>query len=172
MQFLKKNYEKILLGLVLVGLIGALVFMPFFIGSENDRMRESVDGIIKKPATELPALDTTTQDGAVARLRTTSTLDLESTNRVFNPMEWVKLPDGNLGRANTHRGPLMVTVTNITPLYLVVSLDSVMTNELGVRYVVGVEKQYDSNPAKRRKQQRYLSVGDKPNDICSLVSVT
>ena len=31
MDFLKKHYEKILLGVVLLGLVGAMVFLPFLI---------------------------------------------------------------------------------------------------------------------------------------------
>ena len=33
MNFLKKHYEKILLGVMLLGLIGVLVFMLFYIAS-------------------------------------------------------------------------------------------------------------------------------------------
>ena len=62
-------------------------------------------------------------------------------------------------------------VTNIAPLYLVISLDSITTNELGARYVIGVQKQAASTPAKRGKQQRFVSLGDKPNDTFSLVDV-
>ena len=35
MQFLKKHYEKILLGIVLAGLIGVLVFMLFYIAADK-----------------------------------------------------------------------------------------------------------------------------------------
>ena len=36
MDFVKKHYEKILLGVVLLGLVGALVFLPFMIFSDQD----------------------------------------------------------------------------------------------------------------------------------------
>jgi hypothetical protein len=56
-NFLKKHYEKILLGLVLAGLIGVLVFMLFYIAADRD-----VDGsdktskglIFNPPAKALP----------------------------------------------------------------------------------------------------------------------
>ncbi len=35
MEFLKKHYEKILLGVVLAGLIGVLVFMMFYIAADK-----------------------------------------------------------------------------------------------------------------------------------------
>ncbi len=171
MEFLKKNYEKILLGLVLAGLIGALVFMPFYIGSDNQAMTELVDSIIKKSATELTNLDLTVQSSVTARLHSSYNLDLETTNRVFNPMEWQKTPDGNIVPVASHTGPRMVIVTNITPLYLVMTFDSVTTNELGARYAIGVERQADKVPAKRHKVPRFASVGDKANDAFALLQV-
>ena len=37
MDFVKKHYEKILLTVVLLGLVGALVFLPFLIASDQQR---------------------------------------------------------------------------------------------------------------------------------------
>ena len=64
-----------------------------------------------------------------------------------------------------------MVVTAIPPLYLVLSLDSVVTNELGARYVISVERQAAANPALRRKQQRYVSVDDPKKDVFALVKV-
>jgi len=171
MDFLKKHYEKILLGLVLAGLVGALVFMPFYINSDKQAMTDLTDSIIKKPVTELPALDLSGPQTVAARLQAEYNLDLETTNRVFNPMEWQKAPDGSLVRVANQVGPQMVVVTNISPLYLIITLDSVTTNELGARYAIGVEKQAEKVPAKRRHAQRYVSKGDKANETFELLDV-
>jgi len=48
---------------------------------------------------------------------------------------------------------------------------SVTTNELGARYVIGVEKQAEKNPARRHLQSHYVSLGDKPNDTFALIEV-
>ena len=171
MDFLKKHYEKILLGLVLAGLVGALVFMPFYISSDNAARAALTDTIIHSPVKELADLDLTPEVNVATRLQSAYNLDLETTNRVFNPMEWQKNQDGNIVPVATHVGPRMAIVTGITPLYLIITLDSVTTNELGARYAIGVEKQGDKVLAKRRKQQRYVSVGDKANDTFALVSI-
>jgi len=170
MDFLKKHYEKILLGVVLAGLIGALVFMPFYISSDNAATRETTDSIIKRTPTELTNLDLTAETTVTARLHVPYILDLETVNRGFNPMEWVKAPDGGLVPSG-HNGPQLVTVTNITPLYLIITLDTVTTNELGTRYSVGVEKQGDKSVPKRRKLPHFVIKGDKPNDTFALVDV-
>jgi len=171
MDFLKKHYEKILLGLVLAGLIGALVFMPFYIAADNQRTAETIAEIIKRPAMELTNVDITAETTVTARLQAPYTLDLETRNRTFNPMEWQKLPDGSMVPLAGHKGPQLVIVTNITPLYLIITLDSVTTNEIGTRYAVGVEKQGEKMPAKRHKVPRFVSKGDKANDTFALVDV-
>lgn len=170
MEFLKKHYEKIVLGVVLAGLVGALVFMPFYISRDNEAMTALTSTIINNPtAKELTNLDLSVPAGAAARLRQTYKLDLETTNRLFNPMDWQKLPDGTLVPVLSHIGPQMVVVTNITPLYLIIGLESVVTNEIGVRYAISVEKQAEKTPRKRLKVQRQAAVGDK-NDLFSVVS--
>lgn len=171
MDFLKKHYEKLLLGLVLAGLVGGLVFMPFYISSDKQAMKDSTDTILMAPqVTALPDLDMTAKAAVVQRMGSPYTLDLDSTNKVFNPNEWQKTPDGLLIPAKA-TGPAYAVVTNITPLYTIINLDTVSTNELGARYVISVERQADKNPTKRRKQAHYVSAGDRPNDAFGLVKV-
>ena len=172
MEFLKKHYEKIVLGVVLAGLVGALVFMPFYISSDNAATEETTRAIIMNPsAKELTNLDLSVSAAVAARLRQPYKLDLETTNRLFNPMEWQKLSDGTIVPMLSHIGPQMVVVTNITPLYLVVSLRSVVTNEIGVRYAIGIERQAEKTPGKRREIQRSAAVNDKANDIFSQLQI-
>jgi len=171
MQFLKKHYEKILLGIVLAGMVGVLVFMIFYIAADKQAMEENVNSLINPSVKPLPDLDLTTNLAAINRLQTPYQLDLETGNKVFNPFDWLKNLDNQLIRKSTSAGPQIAVVTNITPLYLVLSLDSIATNELGARYVIGVERQAAPTAAKRRKQQRFVSAGDKANDTFSLVEV-
>lgn len=171
MDFIKKNYEKILLGLVLAGLVGALVFMLFYINSDRQQMEEKSNSVINPNVKQLTNLDLTIQNTALARLRSPYILDFETGNKVFNPMEWQKGPDGSLIR-HDNVGPRACIVTNISPLYTVITFDSLTTNEVGVaRYALRVERQAATTAAKRRPQQRFISMGDKPNDFFSLVEV-
>lgn len=170
MQFLKKNYDKILLGLVLAGLIGVLVFMLFYISADEASMKNQANIYINPKVERLQDLDLGPENGIIARLQAPYSLDLDNTNKLFNPMEWQRDLNGNLV-PKSNLGPEFVVVTNIQPLYLTVSLDSVDPTEFGPRYVVGVEKQGDKNPARRHKQQHWVSVGDK-NESFSVVSIT
>jgi hypothetical protein len=170
MQFLKKHYEKILLGVVLAGLIGVLVFMLFYIAADKQAMEETINGVINSPARALPDLDLTTNVAAMTRLQSPDALDFETGNKIFNPFEWQKTLDGQMVK-KANLGAQVAVVTSITPLYLVLTLDAVLTNELGApRYVIGVEKQAATTAYQRHKQQRYVSVGDK-NDTFELLAV-
>lgn len=173
MEFFKKHYEKILLGLVLAGLIGALVFMVLYIMADKQAMDDRAANLTHPSVKKLPDLDLGAEENIGARLQAAYVLDFETTNKLFNPMEWQKAVDGSLIkiRQGNEVGAAAVVVTNITPLYLTLSLDSVITNELGVRYAIGVEKQAEKTVSKRHKQQRFISAGDKPNDTFSLVDV-
>lgn len=171
MQFFKKHYEKIVLGVVLAGLIGVLVFMLFYIAADKEAMEETINSVINPPVKPLPDLDLTTNAAAMTRLQSPFVLDLETGNKVFNPFEWQKTLDGRLVKKDTSTGPQVVVVTGITPLYLVLKLDAVMTNELGARYNISVEDQAASLAAKRVPHHHYVSAGDKPNDTFQLLKV-
>jgi hypothetical protein len=81
------------------------------------------------------------------------------------------MPDNTLVRKDTKTGAQVAVVAGIAPLYLVLKLDAVMTNELGARYNISVENQAASTPAKRVAHHHYVSVGDKPNDTFQLLEV-
>jgi hypothetical protein len=169
MDFLKKHYEKILLGVMLAGLIGVLVFMLFYIASDQTDMENKRNSLTNPHVKELTNLDLTVEDGAIARLKSTYNLDLETTNKLLNPGEWQMALDRSLIPAKK-TGLSATVVTNITPLYLVLSLDAVATNDMGAGYFVKVERQA-AVASKRHPTRHYVSKGDKANDTFALVDV-
>lgn len=173
MDFLKKHYEKILLGVMLAGLIGVLVFMLFYIASQTEDMNQKHVSYVQRMGRPLTNLDTRLEDTATLRLASPYTLDFETSNKLLNPMKWQKpLDEGApLIQVGTQTGINMVVVTNITPLYLIISLESVATNEAATNYIIKVERQAAAIPNKRIPVRRYVSVNEKPNDIFGLVAV-
>lgn len=172
MEFVKKHYEKIILSVVLVGLVGALVFLPFMIDSDKQRVSDVVNSILSPKVVPLPELDVTNLTEVLQRLRSSVELDLATTNHLFNPVEWQRSADGSLIKIQTGNevGAQAVTVTKITPLYLSLTLDGVQTNELSTIYIIGVEQQASPYPSLRRKQQRYAALGEK-KDLFTITGV-
>jgi hypothetical protein len=161
MDFVKKHYEKILLSVVLLGLAGALVFLPVLIVNDQEAARRMKEGIISVHVDPLPALNLTRETNVSARLQSPYKLDFSTTNKLFNPLQWQKTADGRLIKLAHGDEVGLAVVTKITPLYLVVTLDSIETNELGARYVISLERQAAVLPAQRGKRQHFASVGEK-----------
>jgi hypothetical protein len=76
-------------------------------------------------------------------------------------MPWQQTPDKRLIPGGK-TGLNAVAVTNITPLYLKISLDAVTVSSDGSPlYIFGVENQAALTPEKRRKTSGSLKVGEK-----------
>jgi hypothetical protein len=167
MDFVKKHYEKILLTVVLLGLVGALVFLPFMIANDQDKVRSMTGVVLNPKVASLPPLDLARQTNAMNRLQSPYDLDFSTTNKLFNPLQWQRRLDGTMVPVKEGTiGPKAVVVTKITPLYLIITLDSIETNSVGTngegaRYVISVERQAPAQPAQRGKRQHYASVGEK-----------
>ena len=172
MEFVKKHYEKIILSAVLLGVIGLLVFLPFVISQDQAEQKKMADDVTSPKVGPLPPLELTRQKNASARLVSPAIFDFSTTNKLFNPVEWKKDANGNLIKVKTGNEIVeAAVVTKITPLYLVITFDSVETNGVVPRYAMGVEHQAAANPAQRRKQQRYVSLDDRKKDAFTLMEV-
>jgi hypothetical protein len=169
MDFLKKHYEKLILGLVLLGLAGAAAFLPIKISSEKTDLQAAKDRVLSPKPLPLTNLDMTGAEAAVKLMATPQLINFSEPNKLFNSMPWQKTPDGRL-IPQTKVGPTALTVTNIVPLYLKLTLDQVTVLDTGPKYVIGVENQAAAKVAERHKKQKYSTVNAK-NDVFTLISV-
>jgi hypothetical protein len=162
MEFIKKNYEKIILIAVLIGLVGVLVGMWFVIMADRQKMEDFNSQIIHGKPVLLPPLDMSNQDAILGRVKEPYQLDFSETNKLFNPVQWRKTADGNLIKLPTGRelGPGAAVISKITPLYFSISLDSVETNLTTPRYKISVEHQASSLPYQRRPQAKFAAKGE------------
>jgi hypothetical protein len=172
MDFIKKHYEKILLCAVLLGLVGALVMMGFIIELDKQKSDDVKNTILGGKVQALPELDFTRQTNVLTRLQSQLDLDFSTTNRLFNPVQWQKDVNGNLIKIKTGHevGAEAAVVTKITPLYFIISLYSVATNEFGARYAFMVEHQGAAFPQQRRPLRHDASVGEK-NAVFTVTNV-
>jgi hypothetical protein len=175
MSFIKKNYEKILLGAVLLGALGFLLFLPIIIGREQQELLAKETTIIQTPPKPLPELDMSRETNILGRVQEPYTLDFEATNRLFNSVQWQKKPDGTWIKIvnGSIVGPGAVKVTNIMPLHFILRLDSIEpANQFSpARYVVSIQRENAETPVLRRPRQHFISVGEK-DDSLSLISVS
>ena len=162
MDFIKKNYEKVLLGLVLFGLIAAVVFLPFLVTHERERLQDLSNTIINSRVEPLAPPNIESAEIMLKRMQLPLVIDISNdTNKLFNPVRWQKTPDGRLVKNPAGRELEKLEITDITPLYLRVTLDSVSVSDLGVRYIIGVERQAAEQANQRGKRSVYTSPGEK-----------
>jgi hypothetical protein len=157
MDFLKKHYEKILLGVVLIGMAVALALLPFFISSEKAKLTDMKSAVLHPKVKPLTNLDLSLPEQSLKRLASPAVIDFGPPNRLFNPLPWEKTADGHL-ISRESVGPSRIVVTNITPLFLVLTLDSVTVSDSGPKYVIGIEKQAAATPGQRNKKQSLCSL--------------
>jgi hypothetical protein len=162
MEFLKKHYEKVLLGVVLLGLAVAVAFLPFKIASEKQKLFDMRSHLINPRVKPLTNLDLTLPDAMLQRVAVPIALDFSTTNKLFNPMLWQKAADGHLIKVDASNiGPHALKITKVVPLYLKLSLDDVIVLDTGARYVIGIQDEAATNLRDRYKTQKYCSLGTK-----------
>src|SRR6185369_3048083 len=164
MDLLKKHYEKVVLGIVLVGLAVSAGFLPLMISGERKSLDE-MSQKITKPAKPLPALELAKEDALLRRTQTAFTLDFKETNKLFNSVPWQRTPPPESRLIKVQKGNVgveAVVVTKTSPLYLIITLDGVSTNATGgVRYAIGVEREAATKPEQRKKKTHYASLNNK-----------
>jgi hypothetical protein len=167
MQFLKKHYEKIILSVVLLALAVAAALMPIKVASEQKAMDERKAQVIKAPAKALKPIDLTTNEIALARLKTNVDFELAGPHNLFNPVKWLRKPDGGLIKAS-EGGLRSVEITKITPLNIVVSLEEVSGEGANVRYQIGIYNELDRSP---KKQLRIVTNTDQGRKVANFFTL-
>jgi hypothetical protein len=165
MEFLKKHYEKLLLGLVLLGLTVAAAMLPFVISAKRTELTTIRDNLINPKVKELAPLDMAREDATLQRAQAPVRLSFSGKHNLVNPVLWQKSPDGRLLKIQTGNEVVSAAeVTDIRPLYLNLSFDSVS----GKGFLFGVQNEAAASPAKRAKHQTLCSKDNPKNDYFTL----
>src|SRR5262245_34437554 len=161
MQFIKKNYEKILLGLVLIGGVVISVFMLLMVSNEKSAQTERTNKNTTGAPRPLQPPELTRADELNRKAATPVMLSLsDSTHKLFNPERWQKAADGRLVKNPAGVEP-KIEITRITNLNFTISLANVAVSDSGPRYTFMIEQQAASRPAGRGKVPKYGSKGEK-----------
>ncbi|PWU12319.1 MAG: hypothetical protein C5B50_21745 [Verrucomicrobia bacterium] len=165
MNWLKKNYEKLMLGVVLLAIILAvLAFIFVIIPGHNEKLNKESEAKTTTKVQPLPELDVTLYTNTLTRLATPATINFSDPNRLFNPMQWQKTIDGIRPLASL--GPRAATVTNITPLYMKIWLDQVITADKpeDTKYIISMIREAAATPALRNKKSAGYKLNDKDKE--------
>lgn len=170
MDFLKKNYEKFLLGVVLLALAVLALSLQFKIEHEKQALSDKRESLIMFHPSALKPIDETRFNAVYERLERPGGLDFSKSHNLFNPVQWQKAADGHLIKVQngSEIGPQAVLVTKMNPLFTTITFESI--GESGSNYVVSVTRDADPNPKNRRKKSAIYEVGTK-GDFVTLQEV-
>jgi hypothetical protein len=142
------------------------MFLLMMIPRERQQLDEMSNTIIKRPAKPLPELEVSRPLALIQRSGASGCLDLTTTNKVFNPVQWQRKPDGTVIKValGNEIGPEAVIVTKITPLYLTITLDSVENIGGTLYYVIVAQNEAAARPADRSRK-RFSAVTNVKKDI-------
>ncbi len=143
MEFLKRNYEKILLSVILLALAVVAFWLIIQVGSEKTKLDEIGKVAGDAPHKKIAPLDTKKAQATFDRVKNPGEFALPLNHRLFNSMRWVRQPDGKIQKISSSDkiGIPALKITNITPLNLIVSFNAVSDPTGNPRYQVGVARE-------------------------------
>ena len=176
MEFLKNNYEKVILSVVLLGLAVAAALLPIWVAGEKRALEEIDNQITQTERKELKSINLFTNEMVLQRVVKATALRLSGEHNLFNPVPWQRMRDGHLVPIRTGReiGPSALAITKIDPLYLRIEYDGPAPSADTVQYRFRVTRETEKSAGKRvstysaapggAKNQVFMLKEAKPKD--------
>jgi len=166
MQFLKKNYEKIVLGVVVLAALVVVAFLPITVSREKQQLTDMESNVLPPNPKALPPLDLTRVDELVKRGATSVSLNLADAPKIFNPVRWQLKADRTLFRNPAGEEVKGLKVTRISPLYETYSLVSASASAgLATHYGIGIKHEAADTVARRNIRINYVSINQTTNNF-------
>jgi hypothetical protein len=152
MEFIKKHYEKIILSVVILFLLGAAVWLPRMISDAREQI--NIKAGSEPPNRPWKPTDFSAQSNALQQVKTPVTVTLAGGtppdfHNLFNPVTW-KLTSSNTYVKIYLEGPDALVVKDIRPLYTTVAFDR----------AAGTGYYFYYQPRSGKKHNVYLHVKD------------
>ncbi|HAV62938.1 MAG TPA: hypothetical protein DCY13_11305 [Verrucomicrobiales bacterium] len=168
MEFLKNHYEKVILGVVLLALAGVAAWLPMKIQADKDE----VEGQITIRESQPPKVEPTDLEIAKEiqqKAVTPPTANFAGKHNLFNPVLWIRTPDGNLEKIDSTDGfgPTRVEIESVVPLNFIVEYEKAT----GTGYNFQVTREDAERAVDRRRRVYYASQRSTRNDVFTLAEV-
>jgi hypothetical protein len=166
MQYLKKNYEKVLFAVVVIAALGIVAFLPIMVSREKQDLEEMANRSMPRNKKPLPPLDLSKVDALLKRGGSSATLDLATDHKLFNPVRWQMKADHTIFPNPTGKEIEKLEITKISPLYEVYSLESVSaTPGLATHYGISVKHEAAALASQRAPKVTYVEMNQLTNNF-------
>ena len=162
---LKRHYEKVILGLALVGLIWAVGHLNGTKSEQNKMIEDYDKGITKRKPKPIPQVDLAQLTEAMKRATKPLGLDLSPPHQLFNPVKWQQRPDGFRIKAETGKelGVNAVVIAKLSPLNLLITLDS----QAGSGAQMSVTQEASTNRFLQQRLRAYVTTNNPSERVHS-----
>jgi hypothetical protein len=159
----KRHYEKVILALALIGLIGAVIYLNEMKSAENEKIEKYNQNIGKRKGKPVPSVDASALSLAMQHSTNPPALNFSPPHNLFNPVKWQKRLDGSLLKVETGRevGPQALEIVKIAPLHLTITLDQ----QSGSGVNMSVTQEAHTNRFWRVKMQSFLTTNNASERI-------
>ena len=170
-EFFKNHYEKVLLSVVLLGLVGAAAYLPIKVKQSAAAVKPPEPATA--PVKKWVLTDLKTNEIIVNNAKETPSLNLSGWHQLVNPATWLLLPNGVQTKVEreSDRFAGALKVMRIVPLNLDISFNGVTGPADNLRYQMFVQNQANTNKARTGKIPILASIGEK-KELFILVDVT
>ncbi len=165
------HYEKIILSVILLALLGAAAFLPFRVSQNRDMIRQALELETRAKKKDREPLDLAPYEDVIRRETTAPRLVLSGEHNLLNPVVWKRAPNGKLIKVvrGDEDGPGGLFVSAIRPLHVTVDYDGVTTNGESLRYKFTILD--ESKPGHSRSSKTYSTNSPAKNDFIILTRV-
>lgn len=172
MQFLKNNYEKVILGVVLLSVAAISLLLTLRAGDEQKKLAEQLQQKVTHSQKAAKPVDLQESTAVLEQISGKVTVMLAGDHRTFNPGTWIRKSDGTIMPVpdNGQKGARGLVLTATHPVNLSVTYNLVAGTGEPYRYQFTVVRDHERQAVKRRPTTVSLSEGAK-NDLFVLREV-
>lgn len=166
MDFLKKNYEKVILSLVLLGLLAATLQLLFQISSERQRLEELTQMDVSRENKELQPFDLSTNETVLRRLRRPDPVILSGDHNLFNPVKWTRRSESVRKETAVLEGAPALVIDGLKPLKTIISYEGTSPMGKDVAHSFRVTREADRERSNRLpKMYQTLPIPGMQNEV-------
>lgn len=137
----------------MLSLAGAAGYLIYEVSNTRQELKLKEQKIIEGTPKKLKPLDDQRYRKLLELGKTVEYLDLAKNHHVFNPVTWVRKPNGEIVKIQSGNeiGLRAAVVTKITPLHLILDMTATGTAERPT-YSVGVTREHSLDPNKKKNR--------------------
>ncbi|MFM7804359.1 MAG: hypothetical protein ACKPGK_07680 [Verrucomicrobiota bacterium] len=167
MEFIKKHYEKLVLGVVLLAVAGLAVYLVFAVSQVRSDLESALQQFAGAKQKPLVPENLETNLASLQRVTAKAPVVLAGPDHyTFNPITWARAAGGRLEptRARPDTGVAGLTYVASHDLVLEIAFEQVAGTPESPRYQFSVRRDYEKTVNARRAMVESVAVGSENKD--------